>query len=143
MNVTIKFQENPYDMFRQNYVSGQTDILIPIHYPQTLFYGKNNKFIKKRGACCLIQKINNIWAMPDNNNNNHASCGGLGACRLIQQQNNIWATPDNTWQQPCIMWPKKNSTVTTVVTHREKCSARTWGDRHGSQIQKAGSLWKR
>ena len=110
--------------------------------PQTLFYGKNNKFIKKRGACCLIQQLNNIWATPGNNNN-HASCGGLGACRLIQQQNNIWATPDNTWQQPCIMWPKKNSTVTTVVTHREKCSARTWGDRHGSQIQKAGSLWKR
>lgn len=35
-----------------------------------------------------------------------------------------------------------NQTVTTVVTHREKSSTRTWRDRDRSQVQKAGSLWK-
>lgn len=33
-----------------------------------------------------------------------------------------------------------NQTVTTVVTHREKSSTRTWRDRDRPQIQKAGSL---
>lgn len=33
-----------------------------------------------------------------------------------------------------------NQTVTTVVTHREKSSTRTWRDRDRSQVQKAGSL---
>lgn len=52
INECIKFQENPYDMFRQNHVSGQTDILIPIHYPKLCFTGKI-KFIKKRGGMLL------------------------------------------------------------------------------------------